>query len=144
MPRSGLWGARLPPQSETLRLRGGGSRQRVRPSRDRTHPSSPGPNFSASPPQALAFQVTTDGMGPRIVRIELDNEEGLRTLEEVQLEAPVRDWSLDFVARFGEQDPDRFALMVVIEAPHASPRLERYPIQLATQSHRFWDSPQED
>ncbi|MEO1230674.1 MAG: hypothetical protein AAFZ18_17395 [Myxococcota bacterium] len=90
-------------------------------------------------PQSLAFRVSAEGQGPRRLRVDVESPTGLRTLHEETLRAPLDRHHLNFVARFGERDPDRWTLVVVIEAPHDRPRVRRYPIQLVTRAHRFWD-----
>lgn len=90
-------------------------------------------------PQALAFQLSARGTGPRLVRLAVDTGEGAQHLHEEQILAPARQVSLRHVARFGEEAPDALTLEVTVEAPHARPRTRRYPIRLETESHRFWD-----
>lgn len=79
-------------------------------------------------PQALAFELSAAGTGPRLVRVEVDDG-ARRPVHEVKLAAPLDRWSLDWVARFGEAAPDRVTLHVVVEAPHDRPRRERYPLR---------------
>lgn len=90
-------------------------------------------------PQAFAFQLSVVGSGPRLVRIDAELEDEVRTLHETRLQAPADRLSLDFVARFDERAPDRLALLVTVEAPHLAPVTRRYPVEMVTRDHRFWD-----
>lgn len=102
-------------------------------------PLDPGPSTALPRPQDFAFQFNSKGVGPRLVRIGLDAPEGFVDLYETRVVAPVEAWSLDYVAHFGEVAPDQLELVVTVEAPHQTPRVERYPFRLATASSRFWD-----
>lgn len=107
-------------------------------------PDGPRPLTAGRPsawprPQAFAFQLTAAGTGPRLVRVGLDRGAGTELVHEARLFAPADAHSLDFVARLGESAPDDVVLEVTVEAPHRPPVRRRYPIRLATESHRFWD-----
>lgn len=90
-------------------------------------------------PQHLVFRVHAVGTGPRWLRVELETETEIQTLHEAHLVAPLENHPLGFIARFGERDPDRFTVVVRVEAPHDRPRVWRYPLALMTRAHRFWD-----
>jgi hypothetical protein len=90
-------------------------------------------------PQDFAFQFRSQGFGPRFVRIELEVEERSSVVYEDRIGAPTELDSLEFVLRVGDDDPDRVALVVTIEAPHAMSVTRRYPIELVGPERRFWE-----
>lgn len=90
-------------------------------------------------PQAFAFQLSVAGTGPRSVRVDLDDGDDTVTLHQEIVWAPASSYALDYVARLGDLAADELALLVTVEAPHLGSRARRYPIILATASHRFWD-----
>ena len=90
-------------------------------------------------PQALVFEWNARGLGPRLIRIEAEWARERRHLYEARVIAPTDGLYLDYVARLGERAPDALTLVVYAEAPHAAPKVRRFPIQLVTENHRFWD-----
>ena len=90
-------------------------------------------------PQAIAFQFSVAGTGPRLVRIDIESKGAIRTFHEVRFEAPVDHEALGTTLQLDESHPDHLVLLVSVEAPHSSPKRRRYPIELATASYRFWD-----
>lgn len=90
-------------------------------------------------PQDLAFQFTSEGTGPRWLRIELDTGGDVSVLYEEQVTAPAFKDSLGYTFRMSEEAPDEVTVIVTLEAPHAMSRVERYPLRLIGADSPFWE-----
>lgn len=103
-------------------------------------PIAPNHSISLPRPQHLAFEVHLLGQGPVEVTIALDSSQpgfGRQLLHRDTLHAPF-DEGLDFVHRLGDSAPDRLLLEVNLESLSGPIWQGRYPLHLATASHRFW------
>ena len=90
-------------------------------------------------PQDVAFRLSVDGTGPRLVRIEVDTASERFIAYEQFHYAPTRNESLDFVLQLGETVPDQLDLLVTLEAPHTTAIVSRFPIVLSGPNRRFWE-----
>lgn len=81
-------------------------------------------------PQDFAFQLTCDGTGPRIVRIELVAGDQRDLVHEERMNGPAEMESLSFVLHLDDRAPNDFALVTTVTAPHTRPRTVRYPVRL--------------
>jgi hypothetical protein len=90
-------------------------------------------------PQDFAFQFSSTGQGPRYIRIELEAEGRSSVVFEDRFGAPAEKEALEYVLRLDDDDPDRVALIVTLEAPHATSVVQRYPIELVGPERRFWE-----
>jgi superfamily I DNA and RNA helicase len=87
-------------------------------------------------PQDLAFQFSAEGSGPRIIRIELHDEDGkIVVMHEEIVEAPKSAWSLDYVLTLDDEAPDALEIVVALDAPHTRGYASRYPIALTGSSN---------
>lgn len=85
-------------------------------------------------PQPLAFQLTAEGSGPRIARIELEASGKRAVMHEERIDAPAREAMIDYVLELDEHLPDDVVLHVVVEAPHAMSTQSSFPLRLTGSS----------
>jgi hypothetical protein len=81
-------------------------------------------------PQELTFQWWAEGTGPRRVRLELAIGEERTVEHDERVRAPADHEGLPLIMRLGDATPDRLEIVATVEAPHAQPRVIRYPIRL--------------
>lgn len=96
----------------------------------------PGRPRTLSRPQALAFQLSSTGTGPRLVRIELEAAGRRGVLHEERLLAPADQEMVDHIIDLGDELPDGVELIVALEAPHTFGYESRYPIRLVGSAKR--------
>ncbi|MCK6550025.1 hypothetical protein L6R52_29595 [Myxococcota bacterium] len=94
----------------------------------------PGRVRALARPQPLAFQLTADGTGPRIARIELEAAGRRTVMHEERIEAPATEVMIDYVLELDERLPDDLVLHVVVEAPHAMSYQSSFPLKLTGSS----------
>lgn len=90
-------------------------------------------------PQDFAFHLSSDGRGPRYIRIELEAEGMSSVVYEKRFGAPKERDALEFVLRVGDDYPDDIAVVVTLEAPHAMSVTKRYPVTLVGPERPFWE-----
>ena len=99
---------------------------------------SPGRAVALPRPQDFSFQLDVEGSGPRLIRMDVESEDGVSTLHEERTFAPAKRRPLEYVLHMSEEAPDYLALVITVEAPHLPPVSRRYPLRLSTREHPFW------
>jgi hypothetical protein len=81
-------------------------------------------------PQDLSFQLTADGTGPRVIKIEMETDVSRTLMVEERAFAPAKGDTLEYLLHLDQTAPDAFRLIVTVEAPHAMAASLRYGVRL--------------
>lgn len=90
----------------------------------------PGMRRELPRPNDLAFQFDAQGIGPRQLRIEIDDGVQRRVMHEVRLVAPQDHAPLAYVMHLDDAWPELLQVTVTVEAPHAQSVQSTLPIRL--------------